>query len=66
MKRFLGRFFPKLLANRSGRDKARSTHAERHDAGHQMFRTPRGQGPFLLSTDGRVIPLRKSKFLRRD
>lgn len=35
---------------------------------HAGFKTKPGRGPFLLSYDGRVIPLRKARFLhqRRD
>ena len=31
---------------------------------HACFKTPAGRGPFLLSYDGRVIPLRKARFLQ--
>jgi hypothetical protein len=34
-------------------------------AAHEGFKTKPGQGPFLLSYDGRVIPLRKARFLHR-
>ncbi len=64
MKRFLSRFFTQRKAGkplRGHHDKPRSG----DDGSHHQFRTPRGQGPFLLSCDGRVIPLRKAKFLRQ-
>lgn len=59
--RFLRRFFstgPSAEA-RDGRPPHRSD-----ASAHEGFRTRRGQGPFLLSYDGRVIPLRKARFLR--
>ncbi len=36
----------------------------RRDEMHSAFRTKPGRGPFLLSPDGRVIPLRKARFLQ--
>ncbi len=52
--------------------KTGSRHAGSHDPGrqameeerHHCFKTPAGRGPFLLSCDGRVIPLRKARFLK--
>lgn len=35
------------------------------DEMHKGFKTKPGRGPFLLSYDGRVIPLRKARFLHR-
>jgi hypothetical protein len=61
MKRFLERFFP---ATRPAHPRSGGHGRHKHDAAHDGFRTPRGQGPFLLSCDGRVIPLRKARFLR--
>lgn len=60
--RFLQRFFPAppSAPNTSGRSKGRTRSAE-----HESFRTQAGQGPFLPSCDGRIIPLRKAKFLRK-
>ncbi|HHH35899.1 MAG TPA: hypothetical protein ENK48_03605 [Gammaproteobacteria bacterium] len=34
------------------------------DEMHRCFKTAAGRGPFLLSYDGRVIPLRKARFLQ--
>jgi len=60
--RFLQRFFPPPTsdADPAGRSKGRVRSAE-----HESFRSATGQGPFLPSCDGRVIPLRKAKFLRK-
>jgi hypothetical protein len=63
MKRFLRRFFPGFTTDSGDRDRGR-THT-RDKATHHGIKTPHGQGPFLLSCDGRVIPLRKAPFLRR-
>lgn len=63
MKRFLRRFFPKSPAPSSHTEHSRTI--IRDEISHHDFKTPRGQGPFLLSCDGRVIPLRKARFLRQ-
>lgn len=63
MNGFLRRFFPKSKTRDS--DNHRHDRIHGHDQRlHEGFKTPRGQGPFLLSCDGRVIPLRKARFLR--
>lgn len=62
MKRFFRRFFPKAPADPGPGNDGRKIH--RDDSAHHGFKTPRGQGPFLPSCDGRVIPLRKARFLK--
>ncbi len=52
--------------NRQHREKSPATshcHGRKDDL-HGAFRTKPGRGPFLLSPDGRVIPLRKARFLQ--
>ncbi len=47
--------------------KAAPSHGGGHgpkDEMHRCFKTAAGRGPFLLSYDGRVIPLRKARFLQ--
>jgi hypothetical protein len=60
--RFLQRFFPAppSASDTHGRSRERTRSAE-----HEAFRATPGQGPFLPSCDGRIIPLRKAKFLRK-
>lgn len=60
--RFLERFFP---AQASAADPASRSKRRARSAEHEAFRPAVGQGPFLPSCDGRVIPLRKAKFLRK-
>jgi len=43
---------------------ATTTTNHKHNCTHEKFKTKTGQGPFLLSYDGRVIPLRKAQFLQ--
>lgn len=64
MKRLLKRLFRKQgTAASMNPGTCRSHTVDR--AAHDGFKTRPGQGPFLLSFDGRVIPLRKARFLRR-
>ncbi len=52
---------------KSGSRPAGPSGTKRHameDERHHCFKTPSGRGPFLLSCDGRVIPLRKARFLK--
>jgi|GEM_PF-6832798 len=46
------------------RPAAASAMPHKHNCTHAKFKTKAGQGPFLLSCDGRVIPLRKAQFLQ--
>jgi len=47
-----------------GKTPATATHTpHKRNCTHAKFKTKAGQGPFLLSCDGRVIPLRKAQFL---
>lgn len=67
MRRFLQRFFAKPAAAPKSAPDGGGTHRSLHGndtTSHDGFRTKRGDGPFLLSCDGRVIPLRKARFLR--
>jgi hypothetical protein len=61
-RRFRERFFPTRASAPApaGRSRERTGSAE-----HEAFRPAAGQGPFLPSCDGRIIPLRKAKFLRK-
>ena len=64
MKLFLNRFLRISAWSRS----TTTTHcrSDREDTTlHKGFKTRPGQGPFLQSFDGRVIPLRKARFLPR-
>lgn len=64
MKRFLMRFFRIKDATASkNADHCRSNTDD--SLLHEGFKTKPGQGPFLSSFDGRVIPLRKARFLRK-
>lgn len=65
MKRFLKRFFRiKDAPGPKNTDHCRSKMDGSHL--HEGFKTKPGQGPFLSSFDGRLIPLRKARFLRKD
>lgn len=64
MRRFFERFLPAGRtppADRSARHPETPSDRDIHCG----FKTRRGEGPFLLSCDGRVIPLRKAGFLKR-
>lgn len=64
MKRF-SQWFQRLFRRRCGRDMGRTqSHRQEHTDHRTCFKSPLGRGPFLLSYDGRVIPLRKARFLR--
>lgn len=65
MKRFLNRVFrfkPIVNPEKPGT----CHHSDSADESvHAGFKTKPGQGPFMRSFDGRVIPLRKARFLLR-
>ena len=64
VKRFLKRFF-----GSKDEPASKNSHHCRSNTDdtllHEGFKTKPGQGPFLGSFDGRVIPLRKARFLRK-
>jgi hypothetical protein len=62
MRRFFARFFSTQPRHPSARHACHGAARSDPDI-HAGFKTRRGEGPFLLSCDGRVIPLRKARFL---
>lgn len=64
MKRFLSLFLRfKVDAKSTKVENSRTNKMDK--SAHEGFKTKPGQGPFLLSPDGRVIPLRKARFLQK-
>ncbi len=64
MKRFLTRFL-RTKAAPASTSTGRCRSNEDDALLHKGFKTKPGRGPFLYSFDGRVIPLRKARFLQK-
>ena len=62
IKEFVHRFFSIPQSGPQINEKTDSTESEKRHK--QCFKGRKDLGPFLLSCDGRVIPLRKAYFLR--